>query len=1388
MVESILNSKQKYEFIIENANDLILIYNENLQIEFINQNACFLITGYKREEVTGKHIKDFLHPEDLDHIKSALNNAFLKINGLKTIRIKNKSGNYIWMEGNANSFLDTDGKSKILIISRDITNRKKMELEIEKSKNNFKSLTQNIPGMVYRGKPDWNTEILSNSEQICGYYPEEFNNKFINWLDLIHPDDKQRIIEEASILNEKPTNIKQFYRIIDKSGIIRWISDHKSSIFYNGEYLGVDGVVFDITYEKEIELDLIKSEKKYRNFIENFSGIVFKGKKDFSAEFIHGAIEELIGYTENDFLSNKINFSELIHPDDLLKVKASVDEFSQNSENKLQREYRIIDKNGKIHWILENIQKFFDVSLKENVVYGTLLDITDRKLTEEKLRKSEEDYRLLIENSANIIYRTNEFGKITFISGNVQNIFGIPSEEIKGMFITDFFDLLPLVNSKNQKKQIIKDFSEAFNQKQNDFKFTFEVNRLIKKVYLATCRLIWNHKAGMLLESVGIISDITEIYQLQENLKQSEEKYRLLVENSMEGIWALDQEGNTSFVNNAMADMFGYSKNEMIGKHLFYFMNEEWKQVAIEKLNGRKEGKKEKHEFQFLRKNGSLFYTQLSASPLFNQNGEYIGTLALVIDISEQKKATQALLDSELKYRHLSNELQLILDHLPALVFYKDTKNNFIWVNKFVANAHLMKKEEMQNLNMLQLYPEEDALKYWNDDLEVIRSKMSKLNIEEIWKTKTGDRWVITSKIPYFDENNEVIGIIGLSMDITERKIIEQKLKDSELMFRSLAENSLLGIVMIQDFQIIYLNKRFSEIVEIPRENLRNHFTNEFYQYIHEEDRGWAIELLKNRLEGKEDVPNNYNIRFITKNGNLKWFQVFANPIILQGKNTSLITYLDATEEKLNEMKLRESEEKFSAAFNNSPLMMGMISLDNGKFIEVNDALLKSFGYERYEVIGSKIDDLKIYYGDINRIELINQVKKNRYIQDLIGSIRLKNGKNRIIRLSASIFIIQNKEYLLFMMNDITEQKKIEQALIESESNMRNLLETAPIGIFELNLEPFPRLNFVNKKIIELTGYEIQEMKNKDFPNLIIHPDDVNSLMSEKSEKDIEFRIISKDNKIRWVSGSRLNVFEANKRVRIRFWLQDITDKKLAENALEKVQEELLEKRKFAAIGQLAAGIAHELNTPLANIDLTIHYLMKLNEQKIFDTKTIDQELTDIKNETQKCAQIVKDLLQFSRRIVISNEKLNIYNLLTSILESPAIARQIFLIGVNIQMKIDEQFEIIGDQALLFQAFQNILKNSLDALEEIKGKRTIDIEINRIQNDLHILIKDNGIGISQENLLKIFEPFFSTKKKGTGLGLSLCKGIIEKHGGSISITSQVGKGTLSKILLPIKNI
>ena len=263
----------------------------------------------------------------------------------------------------------------------------------------------------------------------------------------------------------------------------------------------------------------------------------------------------------------------------------------------------------------------------------------------------------------------------------------------------------------------------------------------------------------------------------------------------------IDNKGNITFCNKYLLNTTGYKEGELIGKNWFstFIDKDDTEKVKeIFRTTIEDENITNHYENIIITKNGEKRFILWNNNFLRTVNGEIIGVASIGVDITERKnhefvlkgkneelqKAKEEVEESEKKHKLLSNKFETILDHIPGLVFYKDDKNNFIAANKYVAEAHKMSKADLVGKSLYDIYPKEDAEGYYQDDLEVIKSGIAKLNIEEKWQTELGEQWISTSKIPYVDNEGKSIGVIGMSFNITELKKTGEALKESEAKLR----------------------------------------------------------------------------------------------------------------------------------------------------------------------------------------------------------------------------------------------------------------------------------------------------------------------------------------------------------------------------------------------------------------------------------------------------------------------------------------------------------------------------------------------------------------------------------------------------------------------------
>ena len=247
------------------ANDAFVIFDlTTRRIEEVNP-ICQRITGLSRQQLLGMLVTDLIAGDTAEserRFEESLDaTQFFHSREGYRLAVGDRQQE-LWVNLTV-SRIHTEPKAFGLVVLRDITDRRQTEAALRASEAKYRTLVQHIPGMVYRGAPDWSAEILSNSERICGYAVADFRSGNLLWSDIIHPDDKDRVLKEAAQLEKRQSNLVQEYRIIDKNGAERWVTDYKSSFFSNeGKFLGVDGVIYDNTDRKHAEEQRLKLERQ----------------------------------------------------------------------------------------------------------------------------------------------------------------------------------------------------------------------------------------------------------------------------------------------------------------------------------------------------------------------------------------------------------------------------------------------------------------------------------------------------------------------------------------------------------------------------------------------------------------------------------------------------------------------------------------------------------------------------------------------------------------------------------------------------------------------------------------------------------------------------------------------------------------------------------------------------------------------------------------------------------------------------------------------------------------------------------------------------------------------------------------------------------------------
>ena len=565
------------------------------------------------------------------------------------------------------------------------------------------------------------------------------------------------------------------------------------------------------------------------------------------------------------------------------------------------------------------------------------------------------------------------------------------------------------------------------------------------------------------------------------------------------------------------------------------------------------------------------------------------------------------------------------------------------------------------------------------------------------------------------------------------------------------------------------VNKRITEVTGLPYSELVG---SKIYDLLEEPtqeevERGLGSFLQRKRWAGTVRVRLKNNSRPL-------YFECALNGII-KGDEVVGASMLgrDVTEQ-------REKELRFTELF--ETLQEGVyFSTPEGRLLDANPALVSMLGYlEKRDLLAAEPAALNIDHG---------QPVLGRAVDDR-GGVRTREIKLRRKDGTAAVFLDSSRAVWDTSGNiiryqgtlvDITEKRKMEQQLAQQEEFRGRLLESFPDLILVVDLEE--RYTFVSSRARDLLGYEPQDMLGKKISELENHSPELASLYHEVvSGKELfasaEYGARHRDGSWRTMraAGSRLVDAEA-KTSGVIISVRDITVER-------KLEQQVVQSERLAAMGAMIGGVAHELNNPLTAI-MGVSELLQ-------DTETNEasrKQLSMLQQQARRAAEIVQNLTYFSRPPAPGKSRINLVEVVERTLNLHAYSLRKNNITVDFLKEAGVPYAL-GDPHQLMQVFLNLIVNAEQAIREVRDKGTLRIRLGRGDNSVWVSFHDDGPGIAKENLASIFDPFYTTKRpgRGTGFGLSICKSVMKEHNGSVEAANSPEGGAVFTVTLPVSAV
>jgi len=600
------------------------------------------------------------------------------------------------------------------------------------------------------------------------------------------------------------------------------------------------------------------------------------------------------------------------------------------------------------------------------------------------------------------------------------------------------------------------------------------------------------------------------------------------------------------------------------------------------------------------------------------------------------------------------------------------------------------------------------------------------------------------------------------------------------------AEDGIL--VCDEQYRIEYANRAASEITGRSNTDLLNTLFTSFISFRQADLP--LFDRLGTRPQGN-DRPVCLEIRLFTSSHEVKEVEVRLVPARSGEGAPKFIAYLrDLTAREKYERNLKDSEEKLRSLLER--VRHGVfISSEEGKLLDCNRALLDMLGYSTKDEF-LRIDISKdLYVGPEDRKYFQERIARDGCLKDMEAEFKKKTGEHITVLLTGYPLNNEKGEIVGYegISLDISERKRIENELREANEFFKNLIESSVDGIIAADMRG--NIFIFNKGAETLTGHRAEEVLGKKNIREIYPEGIAREVMKKLRGPDhggvgkltpIQLNVLDKHGKEIPIQISAALIYDgAGREIASVGIFTDLRPRITIEKKLEETYLQLVSSEKMASLGKLAAGIAHEINNPLGGILIYASLIM----EDLDEGDPRRQDLSRIVQEASRCKDIVKSLLEFARQTEPKMEPTDINRAITDVLFF--LENQALFHNIHIVKRLDPALPSPHANAgQLKQVFMNIIVNAAEAMNG-SGTLTIATSVFPSRKSISVEFTDTGEGIPEENLTRIFDPFFTTKDigKGTGLGLATSYGIIESHGGKITVRSKVGQGSTFTIELPV---
>jgi PAS domain S-box-containing protein len=1218
----------------------------------------------------------------------------------------------------------------------------------------------------------------------------------------------------------------------------------------------------DITERKSAENALRESQQMLQNILEHFPGLVSWKDRDFVYLGGNMAFARDAGLNDPTLIKGKTDYdlpwgrteADRYRHDDLDVMTTGLQKLNI-VERHLLADGRVVwfntskvplfDEDGEVVGVLcsssditerkaaeEELKRYRD-HLEDLVALRTIAltqanelltrEIDERNQVEQALRKSEELFRTLFNNALDAIFLHEmrpdwTSGQYILVNDIACQRLGHTRDELLTMTPQDIVspEHLKKIPQISRMLQITKHGSfDAVHRRSDGYEFPVEITTHIFEVQGKTL-------------SLSIARDITERKKDEEALRESEQRLRDIIDFLPDATMVIDRSGRVTAWNQAMEQITGVAAREILGKGDYEYAVPFWgkrKPILIDfaisperqKMDGYDGSQREESTifsdyFTPARGDGRL-YLSAAACALRNSKGEIIGAIESIRDITARRQMETDLKESR-------QRLELALQGARLATWDWDIPHGRISRNdRWAEILDYGKNEDLSDFSFVEsLIHPDDLARVKLAISDHFAGRVPTYNCEYRLKAASGEwKWVLDNgRVFERDLEGNSVRAVGILLDITERRLIEEELRESEGKFRALAEATAAAIMIYQDERWVYSNPAAELIGGYTQEEL---FSMHFWDITHPDFREQMRALGKIRIKESSSPPRHLELKIIRKDGEERWVDVIGGSTTFRRRNAGILTAIDITDRKIAETELKKSEEKYRSIFESIDDLYYQADAQ-GVLTNLSPSCKKLTGYMPDELIGRNV--IELYPFPKQRADLLHDLFKNGSVNDY--EVILKDKGGTYIPTSVNSHIIFDKQGnpagFEGTLRDITERKQMEESIKTSEAQYRSLVNDLNVGVYQNTLESPGRWIWANPACLRIFGFDsLEECKSHTVTEVYFRPEDrkvlTDALMHHGFVRNFEMQMRRKDGTPIWVSlTTQIKGDQQEKAARIDGICEDITQRRMSQQALETYAKDLEQKNleldalhvQLTAINQeldlrvkerteqveqlliqkdeFITQAGHDLKTPLTPIIALLPHIYN---------KVQDPQLRELLEIVMADASVMKHLITDILTLAKLNKPYNTLNRKEMVLAdevTDAVTKHTWMADKKrtvIENCVSPDIRISISPTHLESLLSNLISNAIRYTPE-GGRVTISSRVS--EGSVKISVRDTGIGLSSEETTRIFDEFYKAdssrhERDSSGLGLSIVQRIAHLYGGTVEAESQgIGCGSTFTVTIP----